>query len=203
MGRMGQSGMSEFAIDDRWQKGIRERILKPFYKKNAHEERFIFVDKGKLADVLQKEFAVDTILQKSDNRVLAIEEKIIRWPGYTYTAFTLEIMSCTVPGRERQGWMYTAKCDLLLYCFIQENSNDAIIYVIPFVELQNWFFENGRFCQYTSTITKQINHTECKVVPIADVLIGVPSTKKIVLNNAPASRTGTTEYQGMRASARR
>jgi hypothetical protein len=171
--------MSEFFIDDRWQKGIRERILKPLYQKAGCEGRFVFADKGKLADILQKELAVDTILQKSGNSILAIEEKIIRWPGYPYTAFALETWSCTVPGRERQGWMYTAKCDLLFYCFVQENGTDIIGYAIPFSALQKWFFENNRFEKYTKTVTAQINHTECRIVPIADVLGSILSVHKI------------------------
>lgn len=169
--------MNNFAIDDTWQKTIRERVLKPFYKRNSYEGRFVFTDKGKLATILQKEFAVDTVLQKEENRVLAIEEKIVRWPGYTYTAFTLETMSCTVPGRERKEWMYTAECDLLFYCFIQDDENSAIVYMLPFQELKAWFFENDRFTKYVTTKTKQINQTECRVVPIVDVMKSINSAR--------------------------
>jgi len=76
--------MSIFANDNNFQLAKRESLLKPFYQKKAHEGRFIFADKGKLAEVLQKEMAVDTILQGKENNIVSIEEKIVRWPGYRY-----------------------------------------------------------------------------------------------------------------------
>jgi len=83
--------MNEFVNDDAWQKEIRDRILKPFYEKYSFESRFVFADKGKLATTLQREIAVDTVVQKKENELAGIEEKIVRWPGYSYTAFTFEI----------------------------------------------------------------------------------------------------------------
>jgi hypothetical protein len=171
--------MSQFTFDNAWQQGIRDAILKPFYKIRAFEGRFIFADKGKLADILQKEMEVDTILQRKENEIQAIEEKIVRWPGYRYESYTLEIMSCTVPGRERQGWMHYSKCDTLLYCFVQENGS-IIAHALPFTDLQKWFFENKD--KYKSTFTKQINRTECKLVPIADVFENVERCKIFVIN---------------------
>jgi hypothetical protein len=177
---MGKSGMSAFTRDDSWQKRIREKVLKPFYKRYSFENRFVFTDKGSLADILQKQYAVDTIAQKQDNEIVAIEEKIVRWKGRAYTAFTLETWSCTTAGRERKGWMYTAKCDVLLYCFTQEDES-VIAYSIPFPKLQEWFFDNNRFEKYVTTKTAQINQTECRVVPIDDVMKGVAGTKKFAL----------------------
>jgi len=166
--------MSQFTIDDSWQKKIRDGLLKPFYQKFSHEGRFVFADKGAFAELIQKEMAVDTIAQGRENKVLAIEEKIVRWKGKRYTAYTLETMSCTVPGRERKGWMHYAKCDYILYCFEQED-HGVEAHLIPFPPLQKWFFECvGRFA---STVTEQINKTECKIVPIADVWANVPGCK--------------------------
>lgn len=172
--------MNIFSRDDGWQKGIREKVLKPFYKKHSFESRFVFADKGTLADILQKELAVDTVLQKPGNEIVSIEEKIVRWPGYQYTAFTFETWSCTVSGRERKGWMYTAKCDYLLYCFTQEDES-IIAYSIPFPKLQTWFFKNNHFERYRTTTTEQINRTECRVVPIQDVTKALPETKRFAL----------------------
>ena len=90
--------MNEFIQDNSWQIKIRNRILEPYYESISHNKRFIFVDKGKLAEKLQREMAIDTIIQLKNNRVLGIEEKIVRWPGYKYQNYTLEIMSCTMPG---------------------------------------------------------------------------------------------------------
>lgn len=167
-----------FRTDNEWQKTVRDNTLVPFYYTEAQDGRFVFADKGAFSDKLQRELSVDTLMQKSDGELLAIEEKIVRWPGYRYTAFTLETWSCTVKGRERKGWMYSAACDVLLYCFVQENGLDVLAYAIPFKQLQTWFFAGDRYKAYFPTKTEQINQTECRIVPIRDVLAAVPSTKK-------------------------
>ena len=175
--------MNNFTVDNTWQRKERDRLLKTFYLSKGLNGRFVFVDKGKLADVLQKELAIDTVLQIRDNGIVGIEEKIVRWPGYTYTNYTLELMSCTVPGYERMGWMYYAKCDVLLYCFMQEDgSMDA--HALPFPKLQEWFFSDDRYLQYKSTITHQINKTECKIIPIADIWRDIPKCKKFHITEA-------------------
>lgn len=164
--------MNQFLKDNNFQVEIRDKLLYPFYCKIAESGRFIFADTGAFAYILQKELAIDTIIQTKNNKIVAIEEKIVRWPGYEYTAYTLEIKSCTVPGRERPGWMYYSKCDVLLYCF-QQADGSLKAHAIPFRKLKNWFFEGNRFLEYYSTITEQINKTECKVVPIEDIFNAV------------------------------
>jgi hypothetical protein len=173
--------MNKFERDDSWQKKIRDRILEPYYASISHNKRFVFVDKGKLADKIQKEMAIDTIIQLKNNGVLGIEEKIVRWPGYEYQNYTLEIMSCTTPGHEKKGWMYYATCDYLFYCFVQEGENSLYIHIIPFDKLKTWFFENDRFKNYKSFFTKQINRTETKIVPIRDVWNAIPECRKILV----------------------
>lgn len=166
--------MSDFIKDNDWQRGLRDGLLKPFYQNSAYEGRFVFCDKGSLADIVQREMAIDTIFQDKENKILGIEEKIVRWTGREYTAFTLETMSCTVAGREKKGWMYYAKCDILLYCFEQEDKT-LKAYAIPFPKLQTWFFESLN--KFHTTTTKQINHTECKIVSIKDVMSNVHGVK--------------------------
>lgn len=173
--------MNDFTLDNNWQQVVRNQTLAPYYQRSSLSGRFVFADKGKLADILQREMSVDTIMTKKDGALLGIEEKIVRWPGYTYTAFTLETMSCTNEGHERKGWMHTAKCDILLYCFVQANGTDIIAYAIPFEPLQQWFFGDDRFEKYRKFVTTQYNHTETRIVPIADVTEGVLGTKRIAI----------------------
>jgi hypothetical protein len=165
--------MNDFIRDNSWQRKIRNKVLKPYYKKISHEGRFIFCDKGELSTLLQKELAIDTIIQLNNNEVVSIEEKIVRWPGYVYEAYTLETWSCTIPGMERQGWMYYAKCDYLFYCFVQPDES-LYIHVIPFQKLKNWFFSNNQYKNYRISRTRQINKTETRVVPIVDVWNSIP-----------------------------
>jgi len=64
--------MNNFTTDDNWQREVRNNILAPYYKSVSHESRFVFLDKGKLADKLQREFAIDTIIQGKNNAVFGI-----------------------------------------------------------------------------------------------------------------------------------
>lgn len=141
--------------------------LKDFYSIKAHEGRYVFINKesGDLSEELQNK-SIDTILQLTENKEVYIEEKIVRWPGYKYTAFVLETDSCTVEGREKDGWMKYGKFDYLLYGFTLE-SGKMEIYIMPFKELKKWFWENYK--NYPITITRQINKTKCRVVKIIDV----------------------------------
>lgn len=176
--------MSEFITDNNYSQNRRNEILKPFYKKYGFESRFVFMDKGKLSSKFQKE-AVDTLLQKEQNDVITIEEKIVRWPGYEYKHFCLEIWSCTNKGKESLGWMLYGKCDYLLYCFTQIDRVSAIGYLIPFAKLQEWFFKNGNFTKYSVTTSNQFNHTQCILVPIQDILNYVSETEIIILPVQP------------------
>lgn len=177
MGSLGIGNVKEYTRDDDFQKGIRNKILEPYYEKISYKSRFVFVDKGKLAERLQREMAIDTIIQLKNYGILGIEEKIVRWPGYPYTNYTLETWSCTVPGREKKGWMYYATCDYLFYCFVQEGNNSLYLHPLPFPKLKTWFFANNRFENFKSSITEQLNKTEARIVPISDVWNAIPECK--------------------------
>jgi hypothetical protein len=171
---------SSFAKMNEFQMKIRNSVLKPYYAHEAAEGRFIFLDKGKIAKMLQQ-IAVDTIMQIDENGTLSYEEKIVQWPGYKYTHFVLETMSCTVRGHEKQGWMHTARCDILRYCFCQENERELLVYDIPFELLKEWFFKDNLFKRYYSTITNEINRTECKKVPIDDIMMNIKGCQSFLI----------------------
>ena len=177
--------MNVFVRDNAWQREVRDRILAPsFYGEYSMNGRYVFLDKGKLATTLQKRFAVDTIMQKKSGETVCIEEKIVRWPknkdgglrDKAYAAFTLETRSCTIPGRETPGWMAYAEADYLLYCFSSRSDTYLTCYLLDFPALKEWFWP--RADNYPKTVTEQINRTECRVVPIADVTADVRHWKR-------------------------
>lgn len=176
--------MSDFDRDNEWQRGVRDRVLAPaFYGKFAQDGRYVMIDKGRLATVLQKRFAVDTIAQSRSGAAVCVEEKIVRWPGRAYDAFCLETHSCTVPGRESDGWMIYGMADYLLYAFHQ--SDDSLIcYFIDFPALQRWFWLSvGRWPQFGPLDT--LNRSAGRLVPIASVMSAVPAWRRHI--RAPAS----------------
>jgi hypothetical protein len=170
--------VSAFYNDNDWQRGMRDRVLAPsFYDGHALQGRYVFMDKGRFATILQKRYAVDTILQSRDGSAVCIEEKIVRWKGRHYDSFFLETRSCTVPGHESTGWMTYAEADYLLYCFAQEN-DDLDCYLIDFPELQAWFWKHDT--EFPSSRMETENRTEGRLVPIATVQANVRTWRRHV-----------------------
>jgi len=168
--------MHDFRRDDDWQRGVRDRILAPgFY---AASGQYVFLDKGRLAAILQKRFAVDTIVQGRDGRAICIEEKIVRWPGYRYTAFSLETRSCTVPGRESDGWMVYGEADYLHYCFHQEDDS-LDCYLIDFPRLKEWFWRLADSFPVFGPLETS-NASMGRLVPIVAVVDAVPTRRRLV-----------------------
>lgn len=160
--------MNDFERDNAWQRKVRDAVLAPqLYGRRSFGGRYIFLDKGRFATLLQKRLAADTILQTKGNGVVAVEEKLVRWPGYKYTAFCLETHSCTVPGRESPGWMKYGEADYLLYGFVQED-NGIDCHLIDFPALRAWF--EPREMEFdTFGPLETLNRTVGRKVPIARV----------------------------------
>lgn len=171
--------MNDFDRDNAWQKGMRDRLLGPYlYGRYAVEGRYVYVDKERLAEVLQRRYAVDTILQRPGGRAICLEEKIVRWKGRRYECACLETHSCTVPGHESECWMAYGRADWLNYCF--ETAHGGLdCWLINFPNLQRWFWsrENdfARF-QMTNTINKSMG----RVVPLAAIAAAVPTSRRFV-----------------------
>lgn len=160
--------MGDFERDNEWQRQQRDQILAPqFYGKHAQGGRYVFVDKGRLALTLQKRFAVDTIFQGKSGAAVCVEEKIVRWPGYAYTAFCLETHSCTTPVHESDGWMRYAEADYLLYCF-QTEAGGLDCYLIDFPELRRWFTPREESFPTFGPLNT-LNRSMGRKVPIAPV----------------------------------
>ncbi len=161
-----------------------------FYGVYAINGRYVTIDKGRLAHVLQRRFAVDTIVQGSNGSAICIEEKIVRWPGYHYQSFCLETNSCTVPGHESDGWMVYGKADYLLYCFqLEDGGLDC--WLIDFAKLQEWFWPLKEMFP-TFLMSETLNKTCGRLVPIEDVRTNVPTWRRLVkqrkeTTNGPAN----------------
>jgi hypothetical protein len=152
---------------------MRDTVLAPgFYHSHSLCGRYVFMDKGRLASLIQKRSAVDTILQHRDGSAVCIEEKIVRWPGYRYTCYCLETRSCTVIGHESPGWMCYGEADYLLYCFAQEDDT-LEAHLIDFPRLKAWFWPLEDSFE-TFQMEDTVNHTFGRKVPIAAVCRAVP-----------------------------
>jgi len=167
--------VNDFERDNEWQKMMRDTILAPaFYDKYATRGRYVFLDKGRLATLLQRRCAVDTVVQGKDGNAPCIEEKIVRFPksGKPYTAFCLETDSCTKPGHESLGWMKYGKADYLLYCF-QTVAGDLDCHLIDFPKLKDWFWGRHETFNVFGPL-ETLNASKGRLVPINAVKRSVP-----------------------------
>jgi hypothetical protein len=157
-----------FDRDDAWQRAMRDRFLPRFYLTQGND----FVFQPHTAD-WNGPHPVDTLWLRR-GQWLRVEEKIVRFlpdRGH-YEAYALETHSCTVPGRERWGWMKTSTADLLAYAF--DTGKDLLrLHLIPLAALKAWFWP--RVERFPVSISPQINRTHCRIVPIVDVIMGLCS----------------------------
>lgn len=175
---------NDFFADDRWQRKVRDREFGGLYR-DISSHTFVLdpaEDQGAQSCVMaiQKEIGIDT-LAVIEGRIMGIEEKIVRWPedGEPHHAYALETQSCTLPGHEKDGWMFYSAADLLLYGFEQKDGS-VVADMIPMQPLRMWFFgivpsshdpHTGRYRLYDYPMSQMQtrNQTEVRVVPIVDV----------------------------------
>lgn len=156
--------MKQWERSDMWQRGLRNRFLVPVYKQWCDEGRYVFIQKSDCSTLLQKRYALDTILQVHD-RSVCLEEKIVRQP---WPFFFFETDSCTLPERESEGWMQYIQADAVLYAFFREAEQVLDTYVIEqFQEVKMWFWQV--YTRYREHTMPTENRTRGRLVPIEDV----------------------------------
>ncbi len=157
--------MNRFHRDDGAQKAVRDIVIGPgLYGQFSQDGRYVYIDKGRMAMIIQRRLSCDTVLQSDkDGSAVGIEEKIVRWNRRAYTALTLETKSCTNVGHESDGWMVYGEADWLNYAMCQENGN-VLCYLIDFQKLKEEFWKDVE--SFRETVTTQYNHTACSLVPI-------------------------------------
>ena len=174
---------STFVAKNAWQTEQRDRILKPFFYDRYCPGQYRFLDNNNPA-----ERYADTLMQSADGQKI-IEEKIVHWPidkftrlpkEKAYDRFALETMTCTVPGYERRGWMHTSVADYLIYAFSVPKSEIGLdVYIMNMQPLKQWFWELGEDA-WPYSITEEDNRTLCRIVPIADVVANVSTTRHLI-----------------------
>jgi hypothetical protein len=152
--------MNDFATDDVWQRQKRDEFVVPDYRRKY--VGFALFDDGPFARKMQ-ERGIDTIAWGEDGRIIGIEEKLVRFPGYVYDSICLETETCTVPGRIKRGCMWYSLCDYLLYGMETEDGSLNCLR-IDFYHLHRWFWDHEQDFKLHVMPTK--NKTASRVVPI-------------------------------------
>jgi hypothetical protein len=113
---------------------------------------------------------VDVVGETSGAGFITIDEKIVQ-PRYTdgqiHKDFLLETQSCSLPGKESKGWIYTSKADLLLYCMLNK-ADELHCYLFNTNELKVWFLQQDieQFGEHTEPLD---NKTKSRKVPKSEL----------------------------------
>lgn len=155
--------------DDDTQRDRRDRILRPLFYDRFYPSQYRFLS----VEESRRFGGADTLVRGE----IRIDEKIMNHGPNVY--FSLEVRSCTVPGRETPGWMVTLRVDFLLYCFADDDDEALTCYLIDFPALQKWFAaqDEARWKLRRMEGDDHPNHTECRLVPVEEVCRSVKVKK--------------------------
>lgn len=167
----------QFAIDNEFQRRLRDEILLPLFYDKFWPNHYITLDGGNEAETIQNRDHVDTLVQQHNGDVLAFEEKIVRWPHWEdgspkdkpHSKAALETYTNTTSGRRKLGWSWTSKADSLLFCFANVRGTALDCYKLNFGRLRHWFWTDDKFKEFDIDKTDQINQSEYRLVPIIDM----------------------------------
>jgi len=154
---------NNFEKNNAWQRKVRDSILIPaFYPQYANDGHFCPADGGRQMARTVQALGADTFVKDLNGHMLAVEEKIVEWPGYAYTAYFLETMSCTVPGYERDGWMAYGGADILLYCMVWPDR--LVLDEMALAPLRDLYWREAH--RFPVSTMKDRNRSRGSVVPI-------------------------------------
>ena len=176
-------------------------MLKPYFSRLAFEGRFILTN----SEMLQKRLGIDAIIQiGNDFNEISIDTKHI---AGDYNRLFIEEMSCSVEGREKEGWGIRKKglpdyimhvlhpacngcthrgetCMMCNYSFEKHTAPRA--YITSTSKLQQWYLpkmQNGEIERYKLYTSTQINKTTGRNIPI-ETMLREMGTKKCNLTTS-------------------
>lgn len=169
---------STFTRDEQFSKH-KDILLKDYWRSLSFEGRFIFTN----SMMLQKTLGIDVILQVgSDNKEITIDTKHVKGD---YKQLFIEEMSCSIKGREREGWGIKKEGtpDYIMHvlhpiCNGCQGDCNTCTYTIEHIsgayitktsKLQEWYLpklKKGELNKYKLQKTNQINQTTGRNIPI-------------------------------------
>ncbi len=172
----------KFHESDSMQRRLRDTILVTKFYQVKYDDVITLDGGGDVISDLQIIYGIDTIVKNHGEETITFEEKIVKWKGKKYNSICFETWSCTVPSLKKLGWAHPTKgsnADKLIYCMETKNGDLDCILIHQFQKLKEWFWPRQN--NYNATITNQRNHTECRLVPIDDIMDSFKDTKRFLL----------------------
>lgn len=159
-----------FHNDLQYAERSRERLDRHFYPRMAADGRFVPLGRSDGSMYLQTEAHIDVIVASHSGGSVTVEEKLVRWPGYEYTALAVETHSNlerTGGQAVGDGWIATSRADYLLYAFEQPGGR-LKVWVFDLPGLRQWFAPRVGAFPYSDT-RNDFYTTRCRVVPLSSI----------------------------------
>ena len=167
-----------FASDNYWSKKM-DVVLSDYWKHLAFEGRYIFTN----SKMLQQTLGIDVIIQLGSNdKEITIDTKHSRG---SFDAVLLEAMSCTVKGKEKEGWgikeegrpdyimhvMHDLCKGCNLNCSTCEYTASHITkaFITSAEGILQWYrplFFSKQLSSFKSFTTEQLNRTHGHIIPL-------------------------------------
>lgn len=147
--------LGRFGAADAWQRAMRDRWLPPLYRQLLASWEF------KDDRECQVGIGIDTIGIDRDGVVVGIEEKIVQWPGYRYTALSIE----TEDQRGKPVWARTSEADWLVWVFELAPGAGFEANVFDWQRLKAWFWAHEESFKRYGPL-KVPPYTSGRVVPL-------------------------------------
>jgi hypothetical protein len=171
----------DFTPDDVWQREKRDQILAPGFYEIFSPGQYLFVDQSRMTKG-ERRATVDTFAHSPvDGKLRRFEEKIWRAPRVLdkFTNYPLETKSCTVSGRETDGWMLYSPASILLGAFCNREETALDVHLLDLPELKQWFWpRESHFKIHVHEHT--LNHSEARLVPFNALPPGILLWRGIV-----------------------
>lgn len=148
----------------------RDKFITPLYYEMYGKDRVVLLDdtEDKTEHRFLQKAGVDTLIQKSNKKwdIIGVDEKLDFHPFKKKREnFFLEFMSCSLPGKETQGWMTKdTVCDVLLYCFIDQGLSGCQAYFFDFHDLKRWY--EGNADKYKVATGNNVTYPMGSLIPI-------------------------------------
>lgn len=169
--------MNSFGRDLQYSNNEMPPIVR-FFRRLAKGRQAIYVrGEGKYATKVQQEDHVDIVANSFLSffeDFVSIEVKIRSIRYANCDDLLVETRSCSIPGFESSGWIYTCKADLLCYVNIL-TAHLKRLHIVDMPGLQEWFcdlerdIERGDKQGYKPIYTSQSNRTESFPIPWDDI----------------------------------
>ena len=180
-------GGNNFAINEAEAREIEVRYLSYLYQYLAGPAGSYWFAQGADDGTRSlQQHGIDALVQKDGNWAW-YENKIVHFPeqlSEPFHAFCFETLSCSISGRETNGWMHTCRADALTYAYEQKWEDLPVFYDVYVIQdmqkLKKWFWQLD-LTRYRIHTEAEQNRGRSVLIPIVEVLDAFPDTARYLV----------------------